>query len=735
MQSSIYELPSELIRELVRHLPISNELLNLALSSRYLFGAIILDDVEFAISHIKALLSKSKIDTLWEFLDVSNISYNFWKSLPFNYQCAIYSLILQEPTWRLNSKFGATSQNLMFHERWRLPNERALCLTKRISRSMDITSQKDRAFRVAAMLGYSEVIAFLLTIPAVNPSSDIDYALQISIEQPTRIDILKLLLADSRVDPSLPISATNSVNFFSTACERGNLEAVKLLLKHDKVNPRSGDNLAIRVAVQSGNTAVVELLLADGRCDPAVGEQWCIWIASMSDVAMVRLLLKDSRVDPAFHNNRAILSAVSRSQIATVKLLMDDARVDPSAQNNEGLMSAARGNLVDVAACLLKDRRVRTEEAIEGALLEAKANRSYKVVALLTPVIIREWQKPQDLAVSAIPPSLLVLGDDQIQVEIMAAGVNFADMLMVQGKYQTKPKRPFIPGVEFAGVVTKVGSNISGFKIGDRVFGSSGPSFTGAFATHVNVLPTPGGIFKIPPFLSFNEAAGIFITFPTSWLGIVEKAELKKGEVCLVHAAAGGVGSAAVQIAKHVGAIVIGTAGGPEKCRIVKERLGADFVVDYTREDWVKQVNAIVKSIPGRKKPGVDVIYDPVGYFNEDTKCIAWNGRILVVGFAGTGDKIESVPANRLLLKGASIIGVYWGGSTIAEPEVVGKTWNGIFDLFKTARMNGNPVRPLLFDAKSYKGLESISEAMVDLASRKTYGKVVVEIANNSPNL
>ncbi|KAJ3099736.1 hypothetical protein HK100_004839, partial [Physocladia obscura] len=191
-------------------------------------------------------------------------------------------------------------------------------------------------------------------------------------------------------------------------------------------------------------------------------------------------------------------------------------------------------------------------------------------------------------------------------------------------------------------------------------------------------------------------------------------------------------GSAAVQIAKSIGAIVIATAGGPEKCALVKEKLGADYTVDYLAhpKDWPNQILKIVSKIPGReKKPGVDVIYDPIGYFTLDTKCIAWNGRILIVGFAGTPSAIDAVPANRLLLKGASLVGVFWGGSVLNEPAIVQRTWDGVFRLFE---QNKN-VRPLLF-AQRYYGLRSVVDAMENLGSRKTYGKVVVDIQREEEN-
>ncbi|KAJ3344504.1 hypothetical protein HDU83_005126 [Entophlyctis luteolus] len=347
-------------------------------------------------------------------------------------------------------------------------------------------------------------------------------------------------------------------------------------------------------------------------------------------------------------------------------------------------------------------------------------------------IIVNKWTTAADLAVSSVP--VPECPDDCVLINVAAAGLNFMDILMVEGKYQVRPKMPFIPGVEFAGTVIKVGSRVADYKVGERVFGST-PSSLGAFATVVAVKVTRASkyqLFRIPAGLSFREAAALYIAYPTSWLGIVEKAKLRRGEVCLVHAAAGGVGSAAVQIAKYLGATVIATAGGAEKCALVRTRLGADHVVDYREPGWVDRVVAIAASIPpatpgGPPRRGVDVVYDPVGYFIDDTRCVAWNGRILVVGFAATGGKIEAVPANRVLLKGASLIGVFWGGSTQNEPEVVPKTWDGIFRFFEAARYNDKPVRPLLYDTKTYCGIESVPEALVDLGSRKTFGKVVVD--------
>ena len=193
-------------------------------------------------------------------------------------------------------------------------------------------------------------------------------------------------------------------------------------------------------------------------------------------------------------------------------------------------------------------------------------------------------------------------------------------------------------GGEFAGIVTK--STVPQYKAGDRVFGS-GYSFAEVITVDaIKVLP-------IPKNFSFEDAAGLYITWPTSYAALVLRAQLKAGEYCLVHAAAGGVGIAAVQIAKALGAKVIATAGSAEKLEVAK-KFGADHVINYRDKDWTEQVKKITNG------HGADVVYDPVGLVEESTKCIAWNGRILVVGFAkGT---IEKLPTNRVLLKNISIV-------------------------------------------------------------------------------
>ncbi|KAI9276572.1 hypothetical protein BY458DRAFT_433442 [Sporodiniella umbellata] len=212
-------------------------------------------------------------------------------------------------------------------------------------------------------------------------------------------------------------------------------------------------------------------------------------------------------------------------------------------------------------------------------------------------IVVEKWLKgPEELSVKELSfPEAPKKGE--IQVQVKAAGLNFFDILMVQGKYQTRPPFPFIPGGEFAGVVLK--STVPQFKAGDRVFGS-GSSFTEVTnvpATHV--LP-------IPKNFNYEQAAGIYLTYPTSYAGLVLRAQLKAGEYCLVHGAAGGVGVAAVQIAKALGAKVIATAGTKEKLEVAKNN-GADFLVNYRDKDWPEQVKKLTNG------HGADVVYDPVG--------------------------------------------------------------------------------------------------------------------------
>jgi NADPH2:quinone reductase len=319
-------------------------------------------------------------------------------------------------------------------------------------------------------------------------------------------------------------------------------------------------------------------------------------------------------------------------------------------------------------------------------------------------VVVDKWMEPSELVVRDVPEPELTPGG--LAVDVKSAGCNFFDILMVKGQYQVKPPFPFIPGAELAGVVTAVGEGVAGFAPGDRILASAG---LGAFAERA-VVPSKGA-WKMPEGMTFDEGAGFPIVYPTSYAGLVNRAHLKAGETLLVHAAAGGVGIAAVQIGKALGARVIATAGGADKLEIAR-RVGADVAIDYRSGDWVEQVK---EATGGR---GADVIYDPVGgdVFDQSLKCIAWNGRLLVIGFAS--GRIPEVKLNRVLLKNIALIGLHWGAHVMHEPERVPEAFAALFDLYRAKK-----IAPVIYRAYPLAELPAALEA---LGSRGSYGKVVV---------
>jgi len=319
-------------------------------------------------------------------------------------------------------------------------------------------------------------------------------------------------------------------------------------------------------------------------------------------------------------------------------------------------------------------------------------------------VVVNRWMEPSEMGVSEAPQPEILPGT--LGVEVRAAGVNFFDILMVKGQYQVKPPFPFVPGAEISGVVREVGEGVEDFSVGDRVFASSG---LGGFAEYAVVGAR--GAYRLPENMSFEEGAAFPIIYPTSYAGLVFRAELQPGDDLLVHAAAGGVGLAAVQIGKALGARVIATAGGAEKLDVARQQ-GADEAIDYREEDFV----ARVMELTGGK--GADVIYDSVGgdIFDRSLKCIAWNGRLLVIGFAG--GRIPEVKANRILLKNIAVTGLHWGAHASKDPDKIPLTFDGLFELHEKGK-----IRPVIFQTYA---LEQVPEALEALASRKTYGKLIV---------
>ena len=248
-------------------------------------------------------------------------------------------------------------------------------------------------------------------------------------------------------------------------------------------------------------------------------------------------------------------------------------------------------------------------------------------------------------------------GAGEVLIEIKAASLNFPDLLIVQNKYQMKPALPFVPGSEYAGVVQAVGEGVSHLKVGQSVACLSG---TGGFATHT--LAPAALCMPLPPGFGHVDAAAFIMIYATSHHALIDRAQLKAGETVLVLGAAGGVGTSAIQIAKLKGARVIAAASTDEKCALCKS-IGADVTINYSKENLR---DAIKAATDGK---GPDVIYDPVGgdYTEPAFRSIAWRGRYLVVGFAS--GPTPSLPLNLPLLKGASIVGVFWGGFAKAEPK------------------------------------------------------------------
>ena len=245
----------------------------------------------------------------------------------------------------------------------------------------------------------------------------------------------------------------------------------------------------------------------------------------------------------------------------------------------------------------------------------------------------------------------------QVLVEIAAASLNFPDLLIVQNKYQIKPPLPFVPGAEFAGVVQAVGEGVTHLKAGQKVACLSG---TGGFGTHA--LAPAALCLPLPEGFALVDAAAFTMTYATSHHALMDRAQLQTGETVLVLGAAGGVGTAAIQIAKAAGARVIAAASSDEKCALCSS-IGADATLNYSRED----LREGLKRLTGGKGP--DVIYDPVGgdFAEPAFRSIAWRGRYLVVGFAS--GPIPALPLNLPLLKGASLVGVFWGDFAKREPQ------------------------------------------------------------------
>lgn len=319
-------------------------------------------------------------------------------------------------------------------------------------------------------------------------------------------------------------------------------------------------------------------------------------------------------------------------------------------------------------------------------------------------MLMRAWGEPSQLEYTDVPDP--IPGRDEVCIEVRAIGCNLPDILMIQGRYQRRPALPFIPGWETAGVVRSVGAGVSEFVPGQRVFALPGLS------AYAEVVAVPAQqVYPLPQALTFEQGAAFGLVYLTSYAGLVHRAHLRPGETLLVHGAAGGVGLAAVQIGKALGARVIATGGSAEK-RDVARAAGADLTIDYGSGEWIEQVKAATNGV------GADVIYDPVGgdVFDGSIKCIAFEGRLLIIGFAG--GRIADVATNRVLLKNISVIGLYLGLYRERDPGLA-RQW--VAELVKLAEAGS--LKPIVF--KTFP-LWDAAEALALLVSRRSYGKVVL---------
>lgn len=318
--------------------------------------------------------------------------------------------------------------------------------------------------------------------------------------------------------------------------------------------------------------------------------------------------------------------------------------------------------------------------------------KAWRVHELGEPADVLRWE---DVDEPITGPGLLTL-------QVDAVALNFPDLLLCRGTYQDKPPLPFTPGVEVSGTV------LDGPRAGERVIAAPGLPH-GGLAERVSVAEA--GALPVPADMPPAKAASVLVTYHTGYVGLHRRAQLQAGETLLVHAGAGGVGTAAIQLGLAAGARVIATAGGPEKVQVCRD-LGADVVIDYNSEDFV----AVVKDVTEGR--GADVIYDSVGgdVFDKSRRCIAFEGRILVVGFAG--GRIADAPTNHALVKNYAVVGLHWGLYRKYDPAIIPATHTALMELWQQGRID-----PLI---GAELPLSEAPAALTRLGDRGTIGKVVL---------
>jgi NADPH2:quinone reductase len=324
---------------------------------------------------------------------------------------------------------------------------------------------------------------------------------------------------------------------------------------------------------------------------------------------------------------------------------------------------------------------------------------------MMKAVVCRELGLPDKLELATDWPEPEP-GADDVVIDVKAAGLNFPDVLIIQGKYQIQPELPFIPGGECSGTVAAVGSAVTRFKPGDRVLSMGS---TGAFCERI--AAHQAAVFPMPSTLDYAQAAGISITYFTSYYALKQRANLQPGETLLVLGAAGGVGTTAIELGKLMGAKVIAAASSDEKLELCRQ-LGADEVINYSSVS----LKDAIKELTGGK--GVDVVYDPVGgdYAEPAIRGMGWNGRYLVIGFAS--GPIPSIPLNLTLLKGCSLVGVFWGRFTMEEPERQQQNVKELWELFEQGKL-----KPVVTDTFPIDQYEQAYQCMIE---RRARGKVII---------
>src|SRR3954471_15326424 len=318
----------------------------------------------------------------------------------------------------------------------------------------------------------------------------------------------------------------------------------------------------------------------------------------------------------------------------------------------------------------------------------------------------REWGAPGVLRLEeAESPSL---EPHQVRIRVRAAGVNFADSLMIGGTYQVKPPFPFTPGLEAAGDIVETGSAVDGLQAGQRVLAVL--RFGGGYAEEIAI--DARAVVPIPDRMDYVTAAAFPVAYGTSHFALTHRGQLKPGETLLVLGAAGGVGLTAVEIGRQLGARVIAAAGGPEKLAVAREH-GADELIDYRNESIRDRVREMTGGL------GADVVYDPVGgdAFDQALRAVNWEARMLVIGFAG--GRIQVVPANLILVKNISVIGVVWGAQAERDPALISRNLAELLRWWEAGRL-----KPLI--AKVFP-LPEAGEALTALLSRRYAGKIVLE--------